>query len=354
MNRRPSTQDITWLIDLFRNKQLDLEPPYQRRSVWTLKDKQFFLDTIFRNYPSPAIFLHKTITDQGKATYHVVDGKQRTKTILDFVADEIKIAKEYGDARLDGKRWSELSNDLDLKQLFWNYQITVEQIDFVEGGIVNEVFERLNRNSRKLTRQELRHAKYDGWLISHVESEAARDEWVTLGVVTKARSKRMSEGQFLSELMLVLLEGKILGFDQDVLDELYAKYDLPSETVPEMNEDEVLEKFDTVKTHLLEMEQTNHSVTLYAKGFGNLYTLWSLIALTPSVVQIADLAPRYAEFMEKVEIAAKQIDIQAFLQANEHTDYSNVLTYLNNSRGASTDLTPRLARLEALRAAIVN
>jgi len=164
----------------------------------------------------------------------------------------------------------------------------------------------------------------------------------------------MSEGQFLSELMLVLLEGKILGFDQDVLDELYAKYDLPSETVPEMNEDEVLEKFDTVKTHLLEMEQTNHSVTLYAKGFGNLYTLWSLIALTPSVVQIADLAPRYAEFMEKVEIAAKQIDIQAFLQANEHTDYSNVLTYLNNSRGASTDLTPRLARLEALRAAIVN
>ena len=45
----------------------------------------------------------------------------------------------------------------------------------VEGGIVNEVFERLNRNSRKLTRQELRHAKYDGWLISHVESQAARE-----------------------------------------------------------------------------------------------------------------------------------------------------------------------------------
>ena len=155
MNRRPSTQDLTWLLDLSKNKQLDLDPPYQRRSVWTLKDKQFFLDTIFRNYPSPAIFLHKTVDDAGQATYHVVDGKQRTQTILDFVADKVKIGKDYGDARLDGKKWSELVGDVDLKQRFWNYQITIEQIDFVEGTVVNEVFDRLNRNARRLTPQEL-------------------------------------------------------------------------------------------------------------------------------------------------------------------------------------------------------
>jgi hypothetical protein len=56
MKRRPTTQDITWFLDLDRNKQLDLDPPHQRRSVWTRKDKQFFLDTIFRDFPSPAIF----------------------------------------------------------------------------------------------------------------------------------------------------------------------------------------------------------------------------------------------------------------------------------------------------------
>ena len=108
MHRRPSTQDITWLRDLYQNKQLDLNPPYQRRSVWTRKDKQFFLDTIFRNYPSPAIFLHKTIDDGGKATYHVVDGKQRTQTILEFANDKLKIGADYGDIRLSGKKWSNL------------------------------------------------------------------------------------------------------------------------------------------------------------------------------------------------------------------------------------------------------
>jgi len=160
MQRRPSTQDLTWLLDLQQNKQLDLDPPYQRRSVWTRKDKQFFLDTIFRNYPSPAIFLHKTIDEAGKATYHVVDGKQRTQTILAFVNDGVRIAADFGDIRLNGKKWSELQGEQNLKQKFWNYQITVEMIDVVDGSVVNEVFDRLNRNARKLTAQELRHAKF--------------------------------------------------------------------------------------------------------------------------------------------------------------------------------------------------
>lgn len=71
MKRRPTTQDITWLLDLARNDQLNLDPPYQRRSVWTRQDRQFFLDTIFRDFPSPAIFLHKTISDDGKVTYQI-------------------------------------------------------------------------------------------------------------------------------------------------------------------------------------------------------------------------------------------------------------------------------------------
>jgi hypothetical protein len=353
MNRRPSTQDLTWLLDLSKNKQLDLDPPYQRRSVWTLKDKQFFLDTIFRNYPSPAIFLHKTVDDAGKATYHVVDGKQRTQTILDFVADKVKIGKDYGDARLDGKKWSELVGDVDLKQRFWNYQITIEQIDFVEGTVVNEVFDRLNRNARRLTPQELRHAKFEGWLISTVEAEASQEEWQKLGVVTKARAKRMMDAQFISELFLVILEGKALGFDQNALDEMYAKYEDVGETVPELNEDQFLDRVEQVKAVLMQMEDTNNAVTQHAKGFGNFYTLWAFLALTPGLPAPADVAARYVAFMERVAELAAQEDLQAFLEAHPGPGYARAFTYLENTRGASTDLAQRAARLEALRAGVV-
>lgn len=354
MNRRPSTQDITWLLDLNQNKQLDLDPPYQRRSVWTLKDKQYFLDTLLRNYPSPAIFLHKKIDETGKATYHVVDGKQRIETILAFVSDKIRIAKDYGDIRLDGKKWSELAGDIDLKQQFWNYQITVEQIDFVDGTIVNEVFDRLNRNARRLTAQELRHAKYEGWLISQAETESAREEWSTLGVITKARAKRMMDCQFISELMLVLLEGKVLGFDQDSLDELYAKYDDPAETMPEFDEDTVLARFDALRSILTEIERTNEAVTQFAKGFGNFYTLWALLATLEKLPEVKDIATRYAVFMRQVGELSQQGDMQAFLQNHPSPEYARALKYLNNARGASTDLAQRTARLEALREAIAS
>jgi hypothetical protein len=353
MQRRPSTQDLTWLIDLYLNKQLDLDPPYQRRSVWTLRDKQFFLDTIFRNYPSPAIFLHKTLTDAGKATYHVVDGKQRTQTILEFINDKVKIAKDFGDVRLNGKRWGELQGEQDLKQRFWNYQITVELIDFVEGNIVNEVFDRLNRNARRLTDQELRHAKFEGWLISEVEAESTRDEWRVLGVVTTARAKRMTDSQFMSELMLVILEEGIVGFDQDQLNELYAKYENPEESAPEMNEEAFRQRFVAARSYLMEMEKIGNSVTQHAKGFGHFYTLWALVALTKNLPTPAESAASYSAFMERVETLASQQDLEAFIRDQVAGEYSQALSYLNNSRGASTDLGPRKERLAALTAAVI-
>jgi hypothetical protein len=299
MQRRPTTQDLTWLLDLHQNNQLDLEPPYQRRSVWTRKDKQFFLDTIFRNFPSPAIFLHKTIDEAGKATYHVVDGKQRTQTILDFVSDRVRIASNFGDIRLNGKKWSDLQGEQNLKQMLWNYQITVEMIDVVDGSVVNEVFDRLNRNARKLTAQELRHAKYEGWLITEVEAESTRDEWRKLGVVTTARAKRMIDSQFVSELMLVTLEGRVLGFDQDVLDELYAKYEEPSDTAPELNPDQFLQRFATTKNYIMQMNGDDDLITNYSKGFGNFYTLWAMIALAenlPAAAALAGMWPLWKRF----------------------------------------------------------
>lgn len=354
MQRRPSTQDLTWLLDLHQNKQLDLDPPYQRRSVWTRKDKQFFLDTIFRNFPSPAIFLHKTIDESGKATYHVVDGKQRTQTILDFVSDRVRIANDFGDVRLNGKRWSELQGEQALKQKLWNYQITVEMIDVIEGSVVNEVFDRLNRNARKLTAQELRHARYEGWLITEVETESTREEWRELGVVTPARAKRMVDSQFISELMLVILEGRVLGFDQDLLNELYAKYEDPSDTDAEFNQEAFLQRFSATKHYIRQMSGDDGLVSRHSKGFGNFYTLWALVTLTDNLPPAATLAERYVAFMQKVQTLAEQDNLDVFLRDAPAGEFTLPLAYFRSARGASTDLGPRKDRLTALGTALID
>lgn len=358
--RRPNTQDISWFLDLDRNHQLDLNPPYQRRSVWTRKDRLFFLDTIFRGFPSPAIFLHKTMEDDGKTTFHVVDGKQRLETILAFVNDKLRIARDYGDSRLDGKKWSQLEGEPSLRQNFWNYQVNVELVHFTESSIINDVFDRLNRNSRKLTRQELRHARFDGWLMSRVEEEAKKDEWRDFGIVTTAREKRMADSQAISELLFVLLEGHIHGFDQDNLDELYAKYD---DLSPESEEPESLGQFQSAedfsaalratKDFLSAMERHNQAVSSHAKTIGNFYTLWSVVALRrtglPSSGQTAD---RYAAFMEKVERVRAAPELDSLLAASAGEDLAGAVVYWNNLRGASTDFTQREARFKALTQAL--
>ena len=103
MSRILTQQDISWFVDMRNKGQLDLDPPYQRRSVWSPGDKQFFVDTILNNYPAPPIFLHKTIDDLGHATYHVVDGKQRLQTILEFTENKVPIPNDFSDVNLQKK-----------------------------------------------------------------------------------------------------------------------------------------------------------------------------------------------------------------------------------------------------------
>jgi Protein of unknown function DUF262 len=335
---------ISWFLTIHQNGQLDLEPPYQRRSAWTLKDRKYFLDTIFRNYPCPAIFLHKEICkDTGKINYHVVDGKQRLETILLFARNKIAIDPGYGDALLNGKTWKEIQTDPVLQRRFLSYELTVEYIDTTDKNYINEVFERLNRTSRKLERQELRHAKYDGWFITMAEKEAETEYWERLGIVTKARMRRMKDVQCISELLTVLLKKQFVGYGQDELDAIYAEYDTPDETLPDFNENEFRRRLYLTKDYILKMEYHNKAVTKYARGFNDFYSLWSFVALHHSELPSPEItAEKYSEFMDRIMMLTKVKDIELLRESAR--SYPDAYHYLKNSGRAGTDQLQREAR----------
>lgn len=345
MERRLTTQDITWFLDINGLGRLDLEPSYQRRSVWTRRDRQFFLDTIFNNYPSPAVFLHKDLDDFANATYHVVDGKQRLETILMFVENKIPVRENFGDTRLDGKKWKDLSDEYDLKKRFLDYQITVEMLDSIEPTVVNEVFGRLNQNSRKLTGQEIRHARFDGWFINRAEAETEVQLWKTLKISTPGRYKRMQDAQYISELMAVVLEGQILGFDQATLDEINAKYDYPEDLDPPLDTEEFDTRFESLKQFLSEVEGNDSTVSTLASNLAHFYSLWTWIALTSSLPQVDKFRMAYKEFMM---LALRYMSKGDGVRDGEGEVESAASRYAESFRGASTDQGPRLIRHEAL------
>ncbi len=74
------------IINLFQSGRLNLEPGFQRQSVWKERDRQFLIDSIIRGYPLPSIFLYRR-HDDGYLTYDVIDGKQRIETFLMFTGE---------------------------------------------------------------------------------------------------------------------------------------------------------------------------------------------------------------------------------------------------------------------------
>ena len=338
MRRRPTTQDISWFIDLRDNKQINLSPSYQRRSVWTRKDRVYYLDTIFNGYPCPAVFLHKTTNEKGKSTYHVVDGKQRLETILMFSENRLSMPKDHPDAELAGNNFKKLSQEY--KQRFWDYVLAVDMLDIVEQAVVDEVFDRLNRNSRKLERQELRHAKYDGWLITFAEKQSELEEWKSLGIATTSRAKRMKDVQFISELIINSIEGEPQGFSQDAIDEYYAEYDSPAEEIPNFDEEGFEVYFAEVRDYIGAMDRHNQCVTNFAKNFMHFYTLWNVITKNGFDIPADQLADKYKSFMaESVNIDRENIE--------EGSDVP-YMKYAASSVGANTEFPQRKARFTAL------
>ncbi len=350
VGRRVTTQDISWFLDLDSNNQLELEPSYQRRSVWSPKDRRFFLDTIFRGYPSPSIFLHKEVLESNRTVYSVVDGKQRLDTILRFANNKIAIDKNYGDTRLAGKKWKAISRDQTLARTFWDYILPVEFTSIIDDtSLVNEVFDRLNRNSRKLVEQELRHAKFDGWFITFVETESDSPDWQELGVVTTARRKRMRDVQFLSELLIIILRGNIGGFDQMEITEYFAEYEDLADLEITFEEAPVKQQFTDAKNFLLELERTSSTISMYARDFNNLYSLWAVVSLhRDRLPSVQEFNRKYSEFMDEVNKYKNEAFLMQVINSEEQPSFSQSLKYYQNSTGASTEFPQRQERNESL------
>jgi len=265
MKRESNTQTLAWFYDLFTRELLDLDPPYQRRSVWNKSYKQYFIDTILHDFPSPPIFLTRIIEGDGTTRYAVVDGKQRLLSIFEFIQDELSLRDDFGDARLNGKYFSELEDVFKTK--FWSYVISVETLSEFSDTEINQSFDRLNRNVLKLMPQELRHAMYEGRFISLVNELSEDPFWQDVCISTRNSVRRMRDVEFISELFLLTMNG-IQTTTKNTLDRDYANYD------EEITNEEVnRRKFDSIRGLIRRLNLDICGTRL--KNYSDFYTLWS-------------------------------------------------------------------------------
>ena len=277
--RRDSTRiTISEFYEKYKLEKYNFSPSYQRRGdVWSEEKQAFLLDTILKNYPMPPIFLHQRIDEETGATkYDVIDGKQRLTAIVKFLQGNLALPQDfdegmYGDPQLNGIYFKDLEGELsEYKKQLWRYSITVEYVDTDELEIIDNIFDRLNRNGEPLEMQELRKAKYhDTELMKLIEKCCDCVDWDKLSGI---KFNRMQDQEFVSELLFIVLEGKVDNGDTNsTLDSKYKEW---SEKINAQNAEKYLEKFKNVMEYIDEWGLDFNKYKI--RGVSHFYVLFAL------------------------------------------------------------------------------
>ncbi len=179
--------------ELYRNNKLFINRRYQRKLVWSKKEKKDLIDSIMQQYPIPLVLLAAS-----QDNYEIIDGMQRLNAIFGFIENHFPI-------EINGiEVWFNIS-DYPFAQTQVNKEIISKKIDvdfllqeqvsafiqypfpvtiFKTGSTdeINETFRRINSTGIKLSPQEVRQAgnvsKFSTLvrtIASEIRGDASRD-----------------------------------------------------------------------------------------------------------------------------------------------------------------------------------
>ena len=342
IRREMNFQTVGWFWDLYKRELLIMDPPYQRRSVWNQQYKDYFVDTILHGYPAPAIFLFRETTPDGISNYSVVDGKQRLTTLFEFARNNFPVSEDATIERFRGKYFKDLPDDV--KTAFWNYTFAVEYLPSDNEAIINNIFDRINRNVAKLTPQELRHARFSGEFISKAMELS---DWLfkTLpqGVpnISSQSRRQMKDDEFVSQLLLLIEEGP-KSYSQDDLDEAFAKRDANWES-----KDTTVARFQDIINYLAQWARTDEGLAVlksrlrYQADFFSLFGALNELMSLDKLSQINDPLSKLESFVKTVDDPAKRLKIKW------------AYDYYDATRSASNDAGPRRARIDIIQSVLL-
>jgi hypothetical protein len=187
------------------DKELILNPKFQRGPVWSGSARSYLIDSIIRGYPIPKLLIRtKVDRDSRRTVRDVVDGQQRLRAIIDFAGNRLVLGIKAQEYR--GLRYQDLSDDE--KDAFLSYKLTCEQLINASDEDVLEVFTRINSNAIPIVEPELRNARFDNEFSDFVKSivRSVPQVW-RLGVLSDRERVRMADQSVIAEIVGFFLQG---------------------------------------------------------------------------------------------------------------------------------------------------
>jgi len=175
-------------------------PDFQRRLVWTNKDKINFIDTVINGYPFPEIYIAAgdVDTETGKGSELLVDGQQRLTTLYEYFKGKsaLKLPKDF-------PAYKDLH--VDTKKAFLEYTVVVRDLGSLSIDEVKSIFQRINSTSYSLNPMEIHNARYDGHLKRFAEQLSRNPFFEDNNVFTSTNIKRMHDVVFCLNVIITML-----------------------------------------------------------------------------------------------------------------------------------------------------
>ena len=201
-----STTTVAAYFDEIEESKVTVNNDYQRSSkVWPTKARSYLVDTILHGFPIPKLSLYQTTDLKSRKTVkEIVDGQQRSMTIVAFMKDEFRIS---GNSKFAGKTYSKL--DEETQSTFLEYQLSLDIFIGATEDDIRQTFRRINSYNVPLNPPELRHATFQGefkWFIVRLLDKFSQ-VLKSIGTYNESQLGRMKDANLFAEIIMATHQG---------------------------------------------------------------------------------------------------------------------------------------------------
>ena len=260
------SESIQSVYENYIQRKYNVNRRYQRKLVWSLEEKEAFIDSIYRKYSVPLFLFAQLKTDVQQ--YEIIDGMQRLNAIFCFIENEfgltINSVRYYFDLETLG-RTNKMREDGILKQRepkldrescisIMNYELPLTTV-IAETKNIEEIFRRINSYGRQLSDQEIRQAGALGLfpdLVRRVSAKVRGDDssrdiiglndmkhislsigklnygininnvfWVREKIITLGNMRKSRDEELVAHILAYMIVGEKMNPSKRSLDSLY-------------------------------------------------------------------------------------------------------------------------------------
>lgn len=183
-------------------------PKYQREFVWKPDRQSKFIESVLLGVPLTPFL----VSEDEDSRLEIIDGSQRIRTLIAFFENKLRLRKLEKLTGINKAKFNDLP--IKIQNYIKNRDFRVIVVDNAEIGIRQDIFERINTTSEKLTDAEIRKGSYSGHFYDLVLELKNNTDFVNICPISKEKEKRGEYDELVLRFFAYI--DKYLEFKHDV------------------------------------------------------------------------------------------------------------------------------------------